>query len=160
MVGRMPIFGSEPFKGEERWRHMEGDVQSRRPVAQAKIIRGKLRPNLPVEGTVLNRLLNMVAQNFFRTGQVGIRSRHLQNPVVGPDAQIQIGHCVLEQFLGRLVEGAEFLEFLRTHQGVAGDFSLVRKTRLLAFPRMDDALADLRGGLARPIPGDFQKLPY
>jgi ubiquinone biosynthesis protein len=56
------------------------------------------------------------------------------------------------------VQRAEILELLRSHQGVAGDFPLVRKSRLLALPRLDDALADLRGGFARPVAGNFPEL--
>jgi len=70
------------------------------------------RPNLPVEGTVLNRLRNMIAQDFFRAGQVRNRPRHLQNPVVGPGAQIQIGHRILQQPFGRFVQFADLMPLM------------------------------------------------
>ena len=83
----------------------------------------------------MNGLGNVVAQDFFRAGQIGNCSRHLQNPVVGARAQIQIGHCVLEQLLRPVVQFAERFQFARAHPRVAGDFRLVRETFVLAFAR-------------------------
>ena len=73
------------------------------------------RPQLPVQGTILNRLGNVVAGYFHCARQIRDGSRDLQNPVVGPRAQIQIRHRVLEQLLRRLVQFAELLQFARPH---------------------------------------------
>jgi hypothetical protein len=76
-----------------------------------------ITPQLAVKRAVLNRLGNVVAQDFFRAGQVRHRPRHLQNPVAGAGAQIQIGHRVFPQFLRPLIQLAKWLQFPRALPG-------------------------------------------
>ena len=68
------------------------------------------RPQLPVQGTILNRLGNVIAGNRLRARQIRDGSRDFQDPVVGARAQIQIRHRILEQLLRRLVQFAELLQ--------------------------------------------------
>ena len=55
-------------------------------------------PQLPVQRAILNRLRNVITQNVFGTGEVGDGAGHLEDAVVSPRAQVQIGHRELEQF--------------------------------------------------------------
>jgi len=90
----------------------------------------------------------MFARNVFRTGQVGNRPRHFQNPVVSSRAEIQFRHRHLQHLLRRVVERAECFQLLWPDARVAGDFWFVRETGLLNFSGGNDACADFCGRLA------------
>lgn len=61
--------------------------------------RSSSRPQLPIQRPILNRLRHMLARDSVRIRQVRNRSRHFQNPVIRPRAQVQIRHRELQQFL-------------------------------------------------------------
>ena len=99
----------------------------------------------------------MFARHVFRTGQVGNRPRHFQNPVVSSRAEIQFRHRHLQHLLRRVVERAECFQLLWPDARVAGDFWFVRETFLLPLARSDDARSDFRRILAGFVAGNFTK---
>ena len=67
----------------------------------------------------------MIRSDGFASGQVRDGAGYFQDPVVGPGAEVEIGHGVLEEFVPAVIEAAMLLELSVTHARVAGcDFRL------------------------------------
>ena len=125
----------------------------------AELIRNRaLRPDLSVERTVLNRFRDVVAGNPFRTGQIGNCAGNFQDAVISAGAEVQVGHGEFQQLHRRLIQDAVAFYLTAAHAGVAGDFGLLPKARMLALARSDHPLANLRGRLAGLLAGDLVKL--
>jgi hypothetical protein len=96
----------------------------------------------------------MFAEDVLGTGEVGDVAGDLQNPVIRSRAEVQFVHGHLEHAFGGGVEGAEALELLGGHSGVAADFGGFGKAGSLDFADALDALADLGGGFASGVAGE------
>ena len=79
----------------------------------------------------------MIPNNFFRVRQIRNCPRHLQNPIVGSRAQIQIRHRKLQQFHRRFIQSAVSLQFPAPHPRVASELRLLFEPHLLALARGD-----------------------
>jgi hypothetical protein len=105
-------------------------------------------PKLAIEAAELDGFGNVIGRELFDAREVGDSARDFENPVVSPRAEILFGHGHFQQFHRRLVEGAVGTDFFAAHARVARNSGLAGKAGLLALPRCDDALANLRGLLA------------
>jgi hypothetical protein len=63
----------------------------------------------------------VVGGDVRRPGQIGDGAGHLQDAVVGPRAQVQVGHRGLEQALRAVVQHAMLVDVLGAHARVAMD---------------------------------------
>jgi hypothetical protein len=116
------------------------------------------RPQLPVEGAVLDGFGDVFAGDVFTPGKIGNRAGDFQDSIVGARAQFEVSHGEFQQFHGVGIDGAMALEFAAAHAGVAGELWFGGEARMLALPGGHDAFANLRGGFAGALAGDFAKL--
>ena len=113
----------------------------RMPPPLSRIVGPKaLAPVLPVERTVLDGFRHVVGGDIARARQVGDGAGDLQNAVVGPGAQVQVGHGGLEQPLRRVVQHTVLVDVLRAHVRVAVD-----GVRALGFSRSVPAASATAG---------------
>jgi hypothetical protein len=68
-------------------------------------------------------LQEVFRSNRFTSCQVGDSPRNLQDPVVGPSAEIEISHGILQQLIAPIIETAVLFDLRMGHPGVAGCFA-------------------------------------
>ncbi len=116
------------------------------------------RPKLPVKSAILNGFGDVFAGDVRGAGEVGDGARDLEDPVVGPRAEVHVGHGEFEKFKSRFVDGAMGLEFAAAHAGIALDLGTAGEAVVLPSSCGDDALADLAGGFTSPVAADLAEL--
>jgi len=104
---------------------------------------------------VLQRLRQMRRLDLCLTGQVGNRTRNLEDAVKGAGAQAHLGHRAFHQPLARVVQLAQLAHLARPHVGVAVETTLL-EAFYLARSRGLHPLAN--GGRRFAAPGGRQLL--
>lgn len=98
-------------------------------------------PITSVVGAVADRFEEVILTDLFLSGQIGNRSSHFQDAVVGSRAQIEVCNRMTEQQLTLLSDRAEFLQMLARHSGITIKIQ-VPKAFTLDFPGCNDPLKD------------------
>ena len=66
----------------------------------------RVKPSVPVlsvQGPVLNRFINMVGGNIGGLGQISNGPGQLQDAIVSPGAELQVGHRSIQNTLRRII---------------------------------------------------------
>ena len=95
-----------------------------------------------VERTVVDRFVDMIGGDLFRSVQIGNGAGDAQNAVVSACAEPELGNRVTELVFRLLSDRTEFMDVGRFHPGVAADPRIAGETAVLEFARFDHACPD------------------
>jgi hypothetical protein len=93
---------------------------------------GLLRPEISVKSAVLDGFTNVIRENRLRVGEIGNGAGDLENTIIRPGAEVQLGHGHLHHAFGGFVELAVALDLLRGHPGIAAGFGAAAAERGIA----------------------------
>ena len=77
----------------------------------------------------------MLTGDWVRIRQISNRASHLQNAVVSPGTEIQVGHREFQQLQRCFIELAISFQFPAAHAGVTGDFRTIPEPLVLSLAR-------------------------
>ncbi len=113
-----------------------------------------LGPEVSIEGAVLDCFAYVVGEDVFGFGEVGDGAGDFEDAVVGPGAEVELGHGHFHHAFGGFIEGAMALEELGGHTGVAANLAVFGEAFALDGARFHHPLADGGAGFAGGLAGD------
>ncbi len=114
-----------------------------------------LHPQLPVQRPILNRLADVIEDDFFSSREIGDCAADLQDPVVGAGTEAELIDGGFERLHRLTAEGAEFFEMPRGHVGIAMHVGDSGEAVALDLPGAHDALTDFGRRFAIAGAGEF-----
>ena len=115
-----------------------------------------LRPKLPIQHPIVNRLAEMLRRNRLAPVEIGDRPGNAENLVVCPGGKAQLGHRGLEQIVAFAGESTELAGLAVGHVGVVTGRRLDEAGRL-PLPGGDHLLPHLVARRARRAAGKLAK---
>lgn len=96
-------------------------------------------PQLPIQRSILNRLVEVILANHLAPSQVRERPRDLEDPVVGSRTEVELVHGLLQQSIAMRIQLAVFSHELGWHVGIAEDAGESSEALRLDLARGDDS---------------------